>query len=106
MSKWTPTEMPNLKEKTVVITGANSGIGFYTALEFGRAGARVWLACRNPSKADEALTQLREQVPEGDFKVGKLDLSDLASSWLFPLAQLQKMDLKCNLVQIIWVTLL
>ncbi|KAK9739244.1 hypothetical protein K7432_018395 [Basidiobolus ranarum] len=71
--------MANLEEKTVIITGANSGLGFCTAREFGRVGARVWLACHNPSKAKEALTQLREQVPEGDFKVGKLDLSDLAS---------------------------
>ncbi|KAK9759715.1 hypothetical protein K7432_017006, partial [Basidiobolus ranarum] len=71
--------MANLKEKTVINTGANSGLGFCTASEFGRVGTRIWLACRNPSKANKALTQFCKQVPEGDFKVGKLDLSDLAS---------------------------
>ncbi|KAK9680768.1 hypothetical protein K7432_015851 [Basidiobolus ranarum] len=64
--------MANLKEKTVIITGADSGLGFYTACKFGHVSARVWLACYKPSKANKALTQLCKQVPEGDLKLENL----------------------------------
>ena len=56
------------------------GIGFPTARELARAGATVWLACRNPVKAEEAVKQIQKDVPDADLKwLPFVDLTDLAS---------------------------
>jgi NADP-dependent 3-hydroxy acid dehydrogenase YdfG len=46
MTKWTVADIPSLQGKLAVVTGANSGIGWHTALELARAGAEVILASR------------------------------------------------------------
>ena len=46
----------DLTGTTAVVTGANSGIGLYTSLEFARMNATVYLACRNASKAQQAVS--------------------------------------------------
>lgn len=65
--------------KTVVITGANSGIGFQTSLHLARGGARVVMACRNLDKAERAQSQIRTQVPDAVTVVLPLDVSELKS---------------------------
>jgi NAD(P)-dependent dehydrogenase (short-subunit alcohol dehydrogenase family) len=50
MSAWTVGEIPSQTGKLAIVTGANSGTGFYTALELARAGASVIVACRNAAK--------------------------------------------------------
>ncbi|KAG6622060.1 WW domain-containing oxidoreductase [Phytophthora cinnamomi] len=76
-------DIPSQKGRVVVVTGANSGIGFETALELARKGADVVLACRNEQRGREAETKLRETLaatPEaGKVTFVKLDLGDLAS---------------------------
>jgi len=42
---WTAEDLPDLSEKTIVVTGGNSGLGYEAALQFARVGARVVLAC-------------------------------------------------------------
>lgn len=71
--------VPELTGRTVLVTGANGGIGFWTALRLGRAGARVVLGCRSAARAEAAVAQLREAVPGGHFEVLILDLADLGS---------------------------
>ncbi|MCK6519480.1 short-chain dehydrogenase, partial [Myxococcota bacterium] len=47
----TADALPDLSGRTYLITGANSGLGYFTALGLGKKGARVIMACRNPAKA-------------------------------------------------------
>src|SRR5215213_6684405 len=74
MSEWTAAELPSFTGRTVVVTGANSGLGEITARELARVGARVILAVRKTDKGDAAAAGMT-----GDVEVRKLDLQDLAS---------------------------
>ena len=76
---WTSQQIPSQAGKTVLITGANSGIGYQTALELARAGARVWLGVRNPGKGQDALSKLRAQVPGAQVELAEIDVASLAS---------------------------
>lgn len=71
----------SLDAKTAIVTGGNSGIGFSIALSLAKSGATVCLACRNASKAEEAVSDLVNQVPsaKGRVKAMSLDTSSLAS---------------------------
>jgi NAD(P)-dependent dehydrogenase (short-subunit alcohol dehydrogenase family) len=72
--KWTAADLPRLDERTVLVTGANSGIGLIAARELGRAGARVILAVRDPARGEQAAATI-----PGVHEVRRLDLADLAS---------------------------
>lgn len=74
MTTWTAAEMPSLAGRTVVVTGANSGLGLVTARELARVGATTILAVRNLDKGHAAAAQMT-----GDVRVSRLDLQDLAS---------------------------
>lgn len=65
--------------QTVVITGANSGIGYQSALHFARQKAHVIMACRSLDKAEQARKQILEQVPQARLTLIRLDVSDLDS---------------------------
>ncbi|KAG1693552.1 hypothetical protein DVH05_023320 [Phytophthora capsici] len=84
---WDATQIPSLKRKTVIVTGANSGIGYETALELARKGAHVILACRNEARGLEAESRLRANlsaVPDaGNVEFAQLDLGDLHSVQTF-----------------------
>jgi NAD(P)-dependent dehydrogenase (short-subunit alcohol dehydrogenase family) len=74
MSQWTAADLPSFAGRTVIVTGANSGLGEVTARELARVGAKVILAVRTTAKGDEAAAGMT-----GDVEVRKLDLQDLAS---------------------------
>lgn len=76
---WTPDCLPDLSGKTYLITGGNSGIGLEAAVILGGRGAHVAILCRNPSKASDALADLKNRAPQGQYQAMALDLSDLAS---------------------------
>lgn len=78
MSLWPGAHIPDLSGQTIVVTGANSGIGYYAALEFARAGAEVVLACRSAERGGRALAGIEAEAP-GRARLEMLDLSDLAS---------------------------
>ncbi len=76
MKKWTSDNIPNLSGKTAVVTGANSGIGYWTAYWLAVKGARVILASRDPQKAETAAIRMGDLIPE--LKLDRIPL-DLAS---------------------------
>ena len=78
-STWTADRIPDLTGKVIIVTGANSGIGFEAAVEFARKGATVILGCRPLSKAQEARDRIMSKVPEARAEALELDLADLAS---------------------------
>jgi NAD(P)-dependent dehydrogenase (short-subunit alcohol dehydrogenase family) len=73
-SRWTASDLPDMRGHTAIVTGANSGIGRVAALELARAGAAVTLAVRNTTKGEAAAAGMT-----GDVTVRPLDLADLAS---------------------------
>ncbi|MHB1740432.1 MAG: oxidoreductase [Actinomycetes bacterium] len=80
MSKhWTIDHIPDLTGRTAIVTGANSGLGYLTALSLSQAGATVVAACRSQAKADDAVTRLRAKAPTSDIRGAALDLAALAS---------------------------
>ena len=79
MANWSAQDIPDQSGRTVVVTGANSGIGLVTARELARRGAEVTLAVRDPGKGEQAAAQIRHSAPSASVDVGELDLADLAS---------------------------
>jgi NAD(P)-dependent dehydrogenase (short-subunit alcohol dehydrogenase family) len=69
----------DLSGKTILVTGANSGLGMETARALGAAGAKVVITTRNADKSAEALAALREAVPGAEFEAVEMDLGSLAS---------------------------
>ncbi|MEJ7690665.1 MAG: oxidoreductase [Nocardioidaceae bacterium] len=73
---WTAADLPDQRGRTIVITGANSGLGLETARAFVRAGAHVVLAVRDEARGAAAAGTL---AGAGSSEVRRLDLADLAS---------------------------
>lgn len=79
MAGWSAHDIPDQSGRTAVVTGANSGLGYVTARELARKGARVVIACRSETRGRDAVARLRREVPDADVELRLLDLADLAS---------------------------
>lgn len=77
--KWTADRLPDLRGRTAIVTGANSGIGWHCSLALAARNARVVLACRNLQRGDYAVSRIREQVSGADVTTARLDLAAMAS---------------------------
>jgi NAD(P)-dependent dehydrogenase (short-subunit alcohol dehydrogenase family) len=78
MADWSTADIPSQAGKLAIVTGANSGIGYYTALELARAGAQVIVACRNEAKGKAAAAGINAVAP-GMAVFERLDLVSFAS---------------------------
>ncbi|CCQ91032.1 Short-chain dehydrogenase/reductase SDR [Nitrospina gracilis 3/211] len=67
----------SMKNRTCLITGANSGIGYETARALGYMGAKLILVCRNPDKGQAALDSLRMRTGNDDMELMIADLASL-----------------------------
>lgn len=78
-AKWTVEQIPSQANKVVLVTGANSGIGYQAALQLARHGAHVLLGCRNAAKGRAAMDRLRHEASGASVELAELDMASLAS---------------------------
>lgn len=69
----------DLSGKTVIVTGANCGIGFETARSLAYHGAEVVMACRSKEKTENAISEIKKERPHAKLEWIHLDLSSLRS---------------------------
>lgn len=77
--KWTADDIPDQDGRLAIVTGANSGLGRVTALEFARHGAQVAMACRSVDKGEAAAAEILAATGELKPLVHQLDLGSLDS---------------------------
>jgi NAD(P)-dependent dehydrogenase (short-subunit alcohol dehydrogenase family) len=90
MSTWSEADIPDQSGRTVVVTGANSGIGFHAARGLAGAGADVVLAVRDSERGEAAAQRIRADSPDARLTVMALDLADLASVRAFAAAHAER----------------
>lgn len=97
---WDLSHMPSLAGKIAIVTGANAGLGFATALPLVRSGAFVVLACRDATRGQDAVHRITEQLaaesapsaPSGTAEFMTLDVGSLASVRAFAAAFAARFD--------------
>lgn len=76
---FTASDVPDCEGKCIIVTGANTGIGFEVARVLARRRARVLLACRDEAKAGAAMARIHAEVPGADLAFLPCDQADLGS---------------------------
>jgi len=72
-------DAPSQSGRIAIVTGANIGLGYETTIGLVKKGAKVIMACRNQSKADNAKAAIEKTVPGAELEVMILDLNSLTS---------------------------
>lgn len=77
-------QIPDLSGKVVIVTGANTGLGYATMVALGAHGAHVIAACRSEQRATEAIEKAKKEIkanypnaPEPNLEFLQLDLNDI-----------------------------
>jgi NAD(P)-dependent dehydrogenase (short-subunit alcohol dehydrogenase family) len=98
---WTTEDLPDLSEQTVLVTGANSGLGYESTKAFARNGATVVMACRSIDRGKQAAQEIREGIEStgATLEVRQCDLASLSSVAEFAAGVREEYDelhLLCN----------
>lgn len=83
MKNWSMNNVGSLSDKTIIVTGANAGLGYETTLALAKKEAKVVMACRNASKAGKAKQEILGKAPKAKLEIMTLDLSSLKSVHAF-----------------------
>jgi len=84
------TSLPRLDGKVAIVTGANSGVGFWTAVHLARQGAHVYVGCRSSSKCDRAVELIKANSSAAKVEPAIMDVSIMASVRTFAAAFREK----------------
>ncbi|WP_228243125.1 oxidoreductase [Porphyrobacter sp. GA68] len=79
MTRFRFADIGNQSGKTVLVTGANTGLGFEIGRHLALRGARVLMACRNRAKGEDAIARIESEMPGADLQFLALDLADMES---------------------------
>ncbi|GGN99392.1 oxidoreductase [Haloarcula pellucida] len=99
MAGWTADDMPTMEDRTVVVTGANSGLGYEGTKAFAQKGATVVMACRSVDRGERAASEIRHVDGNADLDVRECDLADLDSVAAFAEGvreDYEAVDVLCN----------
>ncbi|NBP68392.1 MAG: SDR family NAD(P)-dependent oxidoreductase [Cytophagia bacterium] len=102
---WTTSEIQSQKGKTVIITGATSGIGLEAAKVFAEKGASLILPVRNQEKGKNALKEIKQRFAGADVELRLMDVADLDSVRQFAedvKKKYHKLDLLLNNAGLMW----
>ena len=103
--KWDFNDIPDLKGKTIIVTGGNSGLGFEAVKAFAQKNAVVILASRSLERGEAAKKEIIADYQNSDISVMKLDLADLSSVQGFASKfkkNYSKLDVLLNNAGIMW----
>lgn len=76
---WNADDIQDLSGSTIVVTGANSGLGYEATKAFAHGGGHVVMACRSVERGRDAAESIREEFPSASLSVHECDLADLES---------------------------
>jgi len=79
LKHWINANLQSQKGKTILVTGGNSGIGYYAALALAKVGADVIIAGRNAKRVEQAVRDIEAEGIEGSIDAGIVDLASLKS---------------------------
>ena len=98
-TKWTTEQIPDQRDRTAIVTGANSGLGLVVARGLARAGAKVIMTSRDAARGAKALEGIKAAYPAANVEVASLDLASIASVRTFAqrfLTGYEEIDLLIN----------
>jgi len=99
MDKFKLKDIPPQTGKIAIVTGANSGLGYETALGLAKVGYKVVMASRNREKLEKARDKILKKVSNAQLDIMLLDLNELAAVRQFAeefLARYDRLDLLVN----------